>query len=191
MFTFKNVKGIIFDLDDTLVKTKLDFAAMKYQLGCSEEADILSFIAQLKCPEQQALANRIVLEHELDDAHTSRWMPGAESFVQQAMLLNLPLAIVTRNCQQATQVKLRNNKIPIDLVLTRDDAPPKPDPTALLQIASKWQIMPADIAYIGDYIYDIQAAHNGNMQAWLFTDSLHNKNHEYAQKLTYIAPNAA
>lgn len=172
MFSFSNVKAIIFDLDDTLVKTSLDFTRLKADVGCTESDDILSFIANIDCPLEKVRANQIVLDHELEDAQTSVWLPGALSFIQQAKTHGLPLAIVTRNCHQATQMKIANNKIPINMVLTRDDAPAKPDPAGLLSIAKKWNIAPANIAYIGDYIYDIQAAHNANMQAWLYEQNI-------------------
>lgn len=186
MFQLANVKAIIFDLDDTLVRTSLDFKRLKQDIGCDHNDDILSFIDTLDCPKAKEQAYNIVLNHELDDARTSKWLPGALLFVEQAIVFGLPLAIVTRNCQQATAIKIANNKIPIDLVLTRDDAPPKPDPTGLIEIANRWGIAPSDIAYIGDYIYDIQAAHNANMQAWLYTHSEHQQ--EYAKNLRFITP---
>jgi HAD superfamily hydrolase (TIGR01509 family) len=187
VFSFSNVKAIIFDLDDTLVKTTLDFATLKLEVGCAQDDDILSFIKDLECPVARANANQVVLAHEIADAHTSRWLPGASAFVQQAKANNMPLAIVTRNCRQATKIKIDNNKIPIDIVLTREDAPAKPDPTGLLHIAEQWQIAPLDIAYIGDYIYDIQAAHNANMQAWLYKPKQTEAQCEYAKHLTYVA----
>lgn len=167
-FDFAKVRGIIFDLDDTLVKTQLDFGRLKKEIGCNSKEDILGFIDQLACPKEKEKAHKIVLDHELEDAHSSTWLPGAESFVQKAISHELPLAIVTRNCRAATKIKVEKNNIPILDIVTREDAPPKPDPSALLQIAKKWQLSPPNIAYIGDYIYDIQAAHNANMQAWLY-----------------------
>ncbi|GAB54198.1 hypothetical protein GPUN_0044 [Glaciecola punicea ACAM 611] len=187
MFNFSNVRAIIFDLDDTLVKTSLDFVTLKAEIGCTKEDDILSYIARIDCPIERASANQIVLDHEIQDAHTSVWLPGALTFVNQARATGLPLAIVTRNCQLATQIKIANNNIPIDIVLTRDDAPAKPDPTGLLSIAKNWQIAPPDIAYIGDYIYDIQAAHNANMQAWLYKQESNEHLYDYGKNLRYIA----
>lgn len=187
MFSFANVKAIIFDLDDTLVKTTLQFAKLKAEIGCAPNDDILSYICALDCSHQKAQANDVVLQHELADAQTSVWLPLAERFVYEAQSAGLPLAIVTRNCKQATHIKLTKNAIPIDIVLTREDAPAKPDPTALLSIANSWQIEPAQIAYIGDYIYDIQAAHNANMQAWLYQHNEDIEIQHYAQNLTFIA----
>jgi HAD superfamily hydrolase (TIGR01549 family) len=184
LFIFKGVKAIIFDLDDTLVKTSLDFTQLKKEIGCKRDDDILSFIARIECINEQKKAQQIVLDHEVKDAHTSLWLPGAEAFMKEAKGLGLPLAIVTRNCKQATEIKIANNRIPIDFVLTREDAPAKPDPTALISIAKKWGIATTSIAYIGDYTYDIQAAHNGNMQAWLYRY----EHDDYAKNLRYIAP---
>lgn len=195
------MSGIIFDLDDTLVKTQLDFKSLKQDIGCPPSADILSFIDSLTCPIEQSKANETVLAHEIEDARSSFWIPGAEKFVQDAMALSLPLAIVTRNCREATMVKMEQNNIPISVALTREDAPPKPDPTALLHIADNWGITPPNIAYIGDYIYDIQAAHNANMQAWLFDandESEQNRNKEgfleigeFSRKLRLIHPKSS
>lgn len=184
-FQFSNVKAIIFDLDDTLVRTTLDFAAIKRSIGCPSADDILSFIENLSCDERKAEANQVVLEHELQDAQTSVWLPGAEAFVALAKQHALPLAIVTRNCRQATEIKLNNNRINVEHVITREDAPAKPDPTALLRIAETWQILPTDIAYLGDYVYDIQAAHNANMQAWLY--KYQSEIEDYKTCLSYVA----
>jgi phosphoglycolate phosphatase-like HAD superfamily hydrolase len=172
-------------LDDTLVRTTLDFVAIKHAIGCPKSDDILTFIHNLACGERKAEANQVVLEHELQDAQTSVWLPGAEAFVALAKQHALPLAIVTRNCRQATEIKLNNNSIAIEHVITREDAPAKPDPTALLSIANSWQIEPSDIAYLGDYIYDIQAAHNAEMQAWLYKHQAGVD--DYKACLSYIA----
>jgi HAD superfamily hydrolase (TIGR01549 family) len=177
LFCFSDVKGIIFDLDDTIVHAELDFAAMKRAIACPAEHDILSFIESLPLP-QKAEAEQLVLEHELKDAKASRLIDGALEFILRAKQESLPLAIVTRNCRDATQLKLHQNNIPIDLVLTREDALPKPHPEALLKIASYWQLPTHELAYIGDYKYDIEAAHNANMQAWLFEYSAKNVQYE-------------
>ncbi|MDT0582259.1 MULTISPECIES: HAD-IA family hydrolase [Alteromonadaceae] len=187
IFSFDNVSGIIFDLDDTLVQTQLNFAAIKKDIACPHDADILTFVETIGCMETKAKAHQIILEHELDDALSSTWMPGAENFVQQARAKQLPLAIVTRNCKAATNTKIDKNKIDIELVVTREDAPPKPDPSALLQIAEQWQLPCEELAYIGDYKYDIFAAHNANMQAWLYTNCA--ESNKFEDCLRFISKN--
>jgi HAD superfamily hydrolase (TIGR01549 family) len=178
LFSSANVKGVIFDLDDTLVHTKLDFAKIKKTISCPSGADILTFIESIENKDEQALAKEIVLQHEIEDAQTSKWIEGARSFVSGLLGHGIPCAIVTRNCRVATELKVKNNDIPIDFIVTREDAPAKPDPTALNLINAKWQFETHEVAYIGDYKYDIEAAHNANMQAWLFTYDRHKSDFE-------------
>jgi HAD superfamily hydrolase (TIGR01549 family) len=161
-------KAFIFDLDGTLVESELNFSQIRHEIHCPADQDILTFIANLPTEQARNQAEAIVLKHEIADAYYAKWMPGAQGFVEQLAYQKYPLAIVTRNSKAATQVKVNNNNIPIKTILTREDAPAKPEPTALLHIAQKWNMAPADIAYVGDYIYDIQAANNAGMQAWSY-----------------------
>ena len=160
------IQGVIFDLDGTLVESRLDFAKMREEVGCPPADDILGFVDTLTCERSQARARDLILQHELNDARTSRWLPNGKAMVEKAQNARLPMAIVTRNCRQATAVKMKNNAIPIDIVLTREDAPPKPDPTALLMVANQWGLPPEKCLYVGDFIYDRHAAENAGMQ-WL------------------------
>lgn len=161
-----NVSGVIFDLDGTLVESVLDFSQMRREIGCPAGEDILTFIDNLPDETSRASAHQIILDHEMADAENAKWLPAGKSMVDAVIKADLPVAIVTRNCKQATALKISNNQIPISTVLTRECAPAKPDPTALLMIAGQWQIAPAHILYVGDYIYDQQAAENAGMQ-WL------------------------
>ena len=161
------IKGVIFDLDGTLVESSLNFTQMRADVGCPQNEDILTFVNALSCAEAKANAHRAILQHELDDAQNAKWLPIGKAMVEKVQAHKLPMAIVTRNCRQATAIKVANNDIPIDYVLTREDAPAKPDPTALLMVANTWQLQPEDCLYVGDFIYDQQAAENAGMKWFL------------------------
>lgn len=178
MFPIYSIRGVIFDLDDTLVHTNLDFGKIKSAISCPPDQDILSFVASIPNKLEREHAHSVILAHELDDAHTSVWIKGARDFVIRLQKQGIPCAIVTRNCRQATEIKIKKNSIPIDLIITREDAPAKPDPSALNDINAKWQFASHEVAYIGDYKYDIQAAHKANMQAWLFSHDPHKTDFE-------------
>lgn len=164
----KNIKGIIFDLDGTLVTSSIDFVMLKQELGCPNDQDILTYIAAIEDPQKQQAALSLVIKVESEDALTSEYIPGVQTFLKTLIHNNIPMAIVTRNCRVATSIKINNHNIPIKLVLTREDAPCKPSPDALNIIAEHWGFEPEEVVYVGDYIYDIQAANRANMQAWAY-----------------------
>ncbi|QIR15565.1 HAD family hydrolase [Shewanella aestuarii] len=160
-----NIQGIIFDLDGTLVESSLDFTLIRDQIGCPHDVDLLTFIDDLDCEQQKKQANSIVFEHENRDAQYAKSLTGLDELLSHIDKINLPSAIVTRNSKAATEQKLQQNNIDIALVLTRECYPAKPAPDALLAIAKQWNIPPKHIVYVGDYLYDIQAAKNAGMLA--------------------------
>ncbi len=162
------IQGVIFDLDGTLVSSELDFSLIKAQIGCPCEQDLLDYIAQLPSPYMREEAMNIVHQHELQDAQFATILPGVTEAVNALKVKNIPMAIVTRNFDKAAAIKLQNNPLPIETVLTRSDAPAKPDPSALNAIATLCNINASNLLYVGDFLYDIQAAHNANMRACLY-----------------------
>ncbi|MBB1439512.1 HAD family hydrolase [Shewanella sp. SG41-4] len=160
-----HIKGIIFDLDGTLVESSLDFSLIRQQIGCPEDIDLLIYVEKLSCKVAQSKANQIILEHEYQDAMNAKPIKGMTEIIEAISHANIPTAIVTRNSLAASKMKVKQNNIAIDHVLTREDYPAKPAPDALLAIAAQWQIHPQHIIYVGDYLYDIQAANNAGMIA--------------------------
>ena len=59
----------------------------------------------------------------------------------------------------------------------------KPDPSALNAIATLWNINARNLLYVGDYLYDIQAAHNANMRACLYAPE---STPAYADQADYV-----
>ena len=162
------ISAVIFDLDGTLVESSLNFRQIKTELNCPVDKDLLAYVETL--PEAERVeANSYIESQEMLDAKVSRWLPWAKELVDNLHGLQLPMAIVTRNFSKATALKISNNGIPITKVITREDAPAKPDPTALLNIAESWSIAPGEILYVGDFLYDLQAATNAQMHSCLYS----------------------
>jgi len=160
-------RAVLFDLDGTLVTSQLDFAKMKSDTGCPPDNDILAYQASLP-HEDQARVARIIAQHEQEDAHQTQCIQGSLEVVNNLTKMGIKTAIVTRNSEHATRIKLERTQLKVDVILTREDAPPKPSPQGLLSIIQNWGIAPRDAIYVGDYLYDIQAAQRANMHSAYF-----------------------
>lgn len=161
--------AVIFDLDGTLVQSRLDFPAIRKAIACPEDQDILRYLEHL--PEgEQVRAKQTIESYELEDARDCHALPGVDTLLERLRSAGIRTGIVTRNSPEATQIKLERNRIKVEQVLTRDCAAPKPKPDALLQLANAWQLPTRHCIYVGDYRYDLEAARAADMWACLYCE---------------------
>ncbi|PFG58425.1 HAD superfamily hydrolase (TIGR01509 family) [Vibrio sp. ES.051] len=163
----ERVKAVIFDLDNTLVSSEMNFRDLRRQLGCPQTEDLLDFVERIDHPHHKEHAHNVISNHEISDAEQSSPMIGCHELLAYLNEHQVRTAIVTRNCLIATQQKLKHNQINIERVLTRECYPPKPDPLSLQMLAKEWRLMSDEMLYVGDYLYDLQAAYNAHMPSCL------------------------
>ncbi|CDT83250.1 HAD-superfamily hydrolase [Vibrio diabolicus] len=163
----ERVKAVIFDLDNTLVSSDMNFKDLRQQLGCPQNEDLLDFVDKLDHPHQREHAHNVIFDHEISDAEQSSPMLGCHELLAYLHQHKVKTAIVTRNCLIATQRKLEHNRIDVEHVLTRECYPAKPDPLSLQVLAKEWRLMPDEVLYVGDFLYDLQAAYNAQMPSCL------------------------
>ena len=161
------IRAVIFDLDGTLVKTALDFAGLRRRLGFPEGVGILEHVETL-AEDERAAARGAVRAHEMECAATATWMPGAVELLEGLRLANLPWGIVTRNTRDAAALVLDQLVDYAYTLLAREDCAPKPDPEGALQLAETWGVRPAEVLFVGDFIYDLQAARAAGMPSCLY-----------------------
>ena len=163
-----DVDGLIFDLDGTLVDSALDFAAIRNELDCPPGLGVLEFIDQLPNADTRRWAHRVVLRHEIAGAERATLIPGADTLLSALAERNIPTAILTRNASQVAALTLERLNLDVKLVLAREDCAPKPDPEGLQRIANTWSISTQRLIYVGDFIYDLQAANRAGMRGCLY-----------------------
>lgn len=177
-----HINAIAFDLDGTLVDSRLDFAAICDEIGWPRGTPLLEKLAQLGATAEAERANAIIRAHELAGARAASWMSGAAECVQYLYEQNFPLAILTRNMREATTLMVERLQIPISLVLTREDCAAKPDPEGLLLIANKLAVPCEQMLYVGDYLFDLQVAANAGAASCLY---LNGENDLYLEQADY------
>ncbi|MDD0851719.1 HAD family hydrolase [Halobacteriovorax sp. GB3] len=161
------IKGFFFDLDGTLVDSKLDFDLMREDLAFPEGVPILEHIDTLTDPNHIKRSHEIVHQHELKGAIESELIFGVIEFLNSIKEKNYPTAILTRNSRECSELMIKKHSLVVDHVITREDFPPKPKPDALLHLAKINNLEPCECIYIGDFAFDIEAARNAGMKAGL------------------------
>jgi HAD superfamily hydrolase (TIGR01509 family) len=149
------VRGAIFDLDGTLVDSRLDFDAIRQELGLPSGQPILEAMRQMT-PTQRDRCQQVLDRHERQGADRATLIPGAMQFVQQLQRRQVACGVVTRNSRPMTRQVLSRCGLSVDTVITREDGPFKPDPWAIHHLCSIWDLPVSVVVMIGDYRFDVE-----------------------------------
>ncbi|MES2855770.1 MAG: HAD family hydrolase [Bdellovibrionota bacterium] len=169
MSSHTRLRGIIFDLDGTLVDSKLDFEKMRSDIGVPPGQGILEHIDALPTAADRTEAHAILRKHEMAGAHAATLIPGVNELLEKIAHLGLKKAVFTRNDAAPTRLVIeRFFQGQFTSVITREDAPAKPDPTGLLRICDSWHCGPDHTIYVGDYLFDLEAAERAQMKSILY-----------------------
>ena len=162
------VRGVVFDLDGTLVVQELDFDAMRREIGLPEGTPLLEAMERLD-DGPRAAALDVVRRHERAAALTARLNPGVAEFLGWLDGRGVRRAVLSRNMREAVDDVLARCGMTFDRVLAREDAPYKPSPEGIWRICAAWGFRPDEVLMVGDYLYDVQAGRNAGARTALVT----------------------
>lgn len=149
----------IFDLDGTLTVPVHDFKEIRITLGIPLEDDILGFISKQPNSKKTKLLNQLD-EIEKSLAWKSEPGPGVEELIGILDTRKVQKAIITRNTKENALISLEKIGIASSFapkfIFGRNEAPPKPDPTAIHMICEGWGIKTNQAVMVGDYLFDIE-----------------------------------
>jgi HAD superfamily hydrolase (TIGR01509 family) len=156
-------KHWVFDLDGTLTLPVHDFSVIRQVLGVPQGNDILGYLASLPDTEAQPIHDKLnAIEKELLERIEPA--PGAVPLIETLYRRGSRIGILTRNTRDVAVMTLKclgvDGYFPEECILGRDEAPPKPDPKGLFQLALLWKSAPDDIVMVGDYLFDLQTGRN-------------------------------
>src|SRR4029079_7060740 len=110
------IRGIVFDLDGTLVDSRLDFDPLRREMELPPDQPILESLARLD-PLHAARCHDILHRHEWEGAEPAVLPPGARELVAVLDSRSIRQAIATRNSRRITEATLAKLDLPFDLVL--------------------------------------------------------------------------
>jgi HAD superfamily hydrolase (TIGR01549 family) len=148
-------RAVLFDMDGTLTEPMLDFPKIKAEMGIGDRP-ILEALAALTGPARAA-AEAALLRHEEHAAEHSTLNPGCRELLAWLHEHRIATALITRNSRISMETVLRRHTLSLDVLVTRQDPPYKPDPHPLKIACEKLRIAPADAWMVGDGWYDVQA----------------------------------
>lgn len=147
-------------MDGTLTVAMHDFDGIRSMLGLPAGRPILEALAALPAERAAELTLRLN-EIELKLSRQAKPSPGAAKLLRSLRERGARTGILTRNNRENVRLTLEaaglSEYFDDDAVVTRDDAPPKPDPGGLHRLLEHWRAAPGDALMIGDYLFDLQA----------------------------------
>jgi len=185
------VKGIIFDLDGTLIHSVIDFRKMKGKmieyltskgvdqglLSPNETNVVLLSKSEKNLAEKGILKDEIkrMLEHveeimnevEMESVANVREIDGAKEALKKLKEQGYKTAILTRGHHDYSVEALRNTGLLgyFDLILGREETPkPKPYPEALEYTAKLLKLSTNELILVGDHPIDLECAKNARVR---------------------------
>lgn len=187
---FKTFKSFIFDMDGTLVDSQLNFDAMREELQFPCGVPLLEYIEELRgkvSKEEIDHYFKVIHHHEMEGAKRSIPYDGVEEFLEYLHQLGIKTAVLTRNSREVTEATFKKWKMSFEVILTRDCVlRPKPDPEGLFEICRRLNVDPQSSVYMGDFLFDLEAAKNAGMKAILFQPETHLSIPDHEREADYV-----
>jgi len=184
-----SIRHVSFDLDGTLInsfatmKTAWEIATSELKVNCGF-AEYRRYVG-LPFPKILALLGLSNFEIELTEiyfANTRRLydqiplIDGADEILKWCRAQGFGTSIITSKPRQNSELILEKMGFEVDRLVCGDDlSRGKPDPMAGELLCEAFDLLPKQVLYIGDAIFDFQFALNTGMDFLLFDNDGDNR----------------
>jgi len=204
-------KAVIFDLDGTLIEFKLRFNDAKLEIisrlrelgidpgNLSPEDSIQTIISKVTSMNEAANKEfnecvrseifKIMEKYELEAASNPSPKDDALKVLENLRSMNIMVAVATNSCRKASLLTLQKCGMLdyINVVITRDDVERiKPANDLLKRALDLLGVSPEEAVYVGDTIYDIEAAKSMGMKSVSVLGGAHSESMLLEKKPDFI-----
>ena len=152
----KVIEAVIFDLDGVLINSPLDFNIISREIfGVVDSQPILEKIEALGNEEEKMRAHQILEGHEKKASFRAELTCGVRELFTFLEKRQIKKAVVTRNSRQTVKIVSEKFGFSFDVIVTRQDAPPKPSAEPILLACRKMKVSPQATLFLGDYEFDM------------------------------------
>lgn len=177
------IKAVIFDLDGTITQPFFDFDAIRAEMGLTAEDGPVWEAMQKMSPDKRRQTEQILFYHEQKGVEESQLNDGARETLDELRKQGIKIGILTRNRAVNAWAVAEKHGLEFDAVLGREEGPVKPNAYGVLELCRRFGVEPRDILMVGDYLFDVQCAHQAGAVAVLLAN--HPQADEFAEQADY------
>lgn len=155
------LKGVIIDLDGTIVDVPYDWDQIKAEL-VTQETPILSYLNDLEEPEKSEKW-KVLERYENEATLKAELKRGMREFLDLLTEKNIKKAVVTNNSKKNTSYLLKKFDLKFDCVISRESGLWKPSGAPFLAVMKKMGLKREECFVVGDSHFDIKAANEAGI----------------------------
>jgi HAD superfamily hydrolase (TIGR01549 family) len=152
----EKIKGVIFDMDGTLVDAPYDWKSIKEELN-TQGKPILTHIQGLTEPEKTQKWKQLE-NFEKEATKKAVLKKGISEFLAFLKRRGIKVALVTNNSRENVEYLLRKFELSFDIVLSRESGLWKPSGAPFKAVLKRLKLNKGDCCVVGDTFFDIEAA---------------------------------
>lgn len=156
------LKGVIFDLDGTVVDVAYDWSRINAELG-TRGIPILIYLSGLKEPEKSR-KQEILERYESEVTKKAQLKRGMRRFLNFLSQRGVKKALVTNNSRENVEFLQRKFDLKFDCVISREGGLWKPSAAPFIDALNKLGLMKEDVAAVGDSVFDIKAGREAGIE---------------------------
>lgn len=159
------LRGVIFDMDGTVVDVQYDWGKIKDELG-TQGKPILMHLESLEEPER-SIKWKVLEKFENEATQRARLKPGMKEFLEVLSKKGIKKALVTNNSQKNVSFLLKKFNLKFDCVISREKGLWKPSGAPFLAVLKDLGLRREECCVVGDSHFDVQAAQEAGI-AYIF-----------------------